>query len=128
MAVTGLYFELFPHNKNSCYQALTCAGAAGKNHTFSLFREIQEKRKEGLTMFNSGFYNYIFLVVLLILSATLVMIYLQRLKRYLKPSTLRRVTTSPTSFWTIPDSKRSTAVYKLIDDREADAKYQQYRL
>ena len=38
----GLYFELFPHNNNNnnnnknnnnnnCYQALTCAGAAGKN-------------------------------------------------------------------------------------------------
>ena len=32
----GLYFELFPHNNNNnnnnnnCYQALTCAGAAGK--------------------------------------------------------------------------------------------------
>ena len=33
----GLYFELFPHNKNknnnNCYQALTCAGAAGKKGT-----------------------------------------------------------------------------------------------
>ena len=34
----GLYFELFPHNKNNnCYQALTCAGAAGKKGKVVMF-------------------------------------------------------------------------------------------
>ena len=35
----GLYFELFSHNNNNSYQGLTCAGAAGKNHSKKLLRQ-----------------------------------------------------------------------------------------